>query len=112
MRTFFLIFFSLVVSLSKAQDNADYKVERDSVDRFFLLQGGRRTPFDTTQLRLSLQKKQGEQEALQAEINLLERIVILRRQVQVNKDESSTLLDIIDKARSAAVLNSKKSKGK
>lgn len=104
--------FALAAFVAQAQQTTDYKVERDTAGGFLLLQGGQRTPFDTATLQVNLKQKQEEQAALETEIQLLERLVVLRRQVQISKQEQNTLLDIITKARSAAVLPDTKSKGK
>lgn len=116
-KIFFTLSLILAALLAFAQQPAapDFKVERDTAGGFLLVQGGQRTPFDTTTLQNNLQQKRDEQLALETEIQLLERLVMLRRQVIVAKQEQTTLLDIIDKARKAPAIlpnTDKKAKGK
>lgn len=105
-----LIFFiqlSLLSICSNAQINGDYLVEkRDS--GFVLIQNGRTVPFDTTQVQTNLAQKADEVSTLETEIALLERLVMLRRQLSVARDEKRTLFDIIEKARKCENTSSKK----
>ncbi len=92
---------------ANAQIGGDYQVEkRDS--SFVLIQNGRTVPFDTAQVQANLAQKADEVNTLETEIALLERLVMLRRQMAVARDEKRTLVDIIEKARKCENTSSKK----
>lgn len=85
---------------------SDYLVEkRDS--GFVLIQNGRTVQFDTAQVQVNLAQKADEVSTLETEIALLERLVMLRRQLSVARDEKRTLIDIIEKARKCENTSSK-----
>lgn len=94
--------FGLFSSLATAQIAPDYQIEkRDSA--FVLIQNGRAVPFDTAQVQQNLVQKSDEVGALETEIALLERLVMLRRQLAVASEEKRTLIDIIEKARQCSI---------
>ncbi|MBK8968628.1 MAG: hypothetical protein R3D58_07060 [Saprospiraceae bacterium] len=85
----------------------DYQIEKQD-SSFFFVQNGLRVPFDTAQVQVNLIQKSDEVIALETEIGLLERLVVLRRQLAVAREEKRTLLDIIEKARKCETTSSKK----
>lgn len=88
----------LFSTIATAQIGSDYRVEkRDS--GFVLIQNGRAVPFDTVQVKQNLADKTDEAVVLDTEIGLLERLVMLRRQLALVREEKRTLSDIIEKAR-------------
>ncbi len=90
-----LLFFA---TASPAQTPADYQIElRES--GYVLIQNGRTVPFDTVQVQQNLMQKTEEATTLETEIGLLERLVVLRRQLALVREEKRTLSDIIEKAR-------------
>ncbi|MCC6460469.1 MAG: hypothetical protein IT260_08365 [Saprospiraceae bacterium] len=94
-----LIPFLLLSLFANAQAGSDYKIEkRDSVG-FVLLQNGITVPFDTAQVQTNLLQKTEEVGVIETEIGLLERLVMLRRQLAVAREEKRTLNDILEKAR-------------
>lgn len=96
-----LLIIALLAACFSATAQSEYRVERDSAGLFVLLQNGNKTPFDTAFVAASALKKQGEEADVKAEIDLLERLVLLRRQRAVIKEERNTLEDILKKARNA-----------
>lgn len=100
--TLFLFF----AQAATAQIAADYQIEkRDS--GFALIQNGRAVPFDTAQVQQNLVQKSDEVGALETEIALLERLVLLRRQLAVAREEKRTLIDILEKARQCIISTGK-----
>ena len=94
-----LIPFLLLSLFANAQTGSDYKIEkRDSVG-FVLLLNGRTVPFDTAQVQTNLLQKTEEVGVIETEIGLLERLVMLRRQLAVAREEKRTLNDILEKTR-------------
>lgn len=109
MKSLIFLLLTLVVfcTSAKAQIGGDYLVEkRDS--NFVLIQNGRTVQFDTVQVQVNLSQKTDEVNTLETEIALLERLVMLRRQLAVARDEKRTLIDIIEKARKCEKTSSKK----
>ena len=107
MKPLLFVPFLLLSIFASAQITTDYQVEnRDS--NFVLIQNGQRVPFDTAQVQVSLAQKSEEVTALETEIGLLERLVMLRRQLAVAREEKRTLFDIIEKARKCETPPSKK----
>jgi hypothetical protein len=100
MKPFVLAMLALLFSSisSFTQISGDYRVEKQD-SAFVLIQNGQRVPFDTAQVQVSFVQKSDEVSALETEIGLLERLVMLRRQLAVAREEKRTLLDIIEKAR-------------
>ncbi len=93
------IFFILATFFSLSlHAQAVYEVKRDSVG-FYMLSNSGQTRFDTAQVIQTIAKKREEQTAIDNEITLLERLVLLRRQAAANKNDETTLLDILEKAR-------------
>jgi hypothetical protein len=82
-----------------AQTAADYKIEKRDSLGYVLLQNGRTVPFDTAQVQTNLVQKSEEVATIETEIGLLERLVMLRRQLAVAREEKRTLNDILEKAR-------------
>ena len=106
MKPLLLVPFLLLSIFATAQTTTDYQVEsRDS--NFILIQNGQAVPFDTAQVQINLQQKTEEVSAIETEISLLERLVMLRRQLAVARDEQRTLVDIIEKARKCETPSSK-----
>ena len=89
-----------------AQTSSDYLIEKQD-SNFILIQNGRAVPFDTAQVQMNLRQKTEEVSAIETEISLLERLVMLRRQLAVARDEQRTLADIIEKARKCETPSSK-----
>lgn len=85
-----------------AMSQTDYKVERDTEGQFLLLQNGSKTVFDTAYVATSLDKKIKEEKAIQTEIDLIDRLILLRRQLAIVTDERKTLEDILKKSRDAS----------
>ncbi|MCB0534424.1 MAG: hypothetical protein KDD14_19645 [Saprospiraceae bacterium] len=101
-----IAFFFFFTQVATAQIAADYQIEkRDSA--FVLIQNGRIVPFDTAQVQLNLVQKSDEVGALETEIALLERLVLLRRQLALAREEKRTLIDIIEKARQCPISTGK-----
>jgi len=90
-----------------AQITGDYQVQMQD-SSFVLIQNGRTVPFDTAQVQANLVQKTDEVSALETEIALLERLVMLRRQLTVVREEKRTLIDIIEKSRKCENTSSKK----
>ncbi len=109
MKPFILSLLALLLSsmVSVAQISGDYLIEKQD-SAFVLIQNGQRVPFDTAQVQVSLAQKSEEVTALETEIGLLERLVMLRRQLAVAREEKRTLFDIIEKARKCETPPSKK----
>ena len=91
-----LLLMLLFGSLASAQSN--YTVTHDSTG-FKLLDDGQETPFDTAFVAATLKIKAEEETALQTEINLLEQLLLRRRQLAAVVEEKNTLQDIINQAR-------------
>lgn len=96
-----LIIAALLFVALAATAQTEYSVERDSVGRFLLLQSGQKTAFDTAYIAQSCAAKAKEEAAIKAEIDLIERLILLRRQVAVVGEEKRTLEDILKKSRNA-----------
>lgn len=99
MRLIFLIL--LLADSLCAAAQTEYSVERDTSGRFLLLQNGQKTIFDTAYVAQSLTSKVKEEAAIKTEIDLIERLILLRRQMAVIGDERKTLAEILKKARNA-----------
>ena len=96
------ILLALCLSLAaSAQNSAEYRVEKGEKD-FVLLQNGQYVVFDTLQVQTNLAQKTGEVSDLETEIALLERLILLRRQLVLAREEKRTLHDILEKARQCA----------
>jgi hypothetical protein len=94
-----LIPFLLLSLFATAQTGSDYKIEKRDSLGYVLLQNGRTVPFDTAQVQTNLLQKTEEVGVIETEIGLLERLVMLRRQLAVAREEKRTLNDILEKAR-------------
>jgi len=96
----FKVLFSFIALLicGAAHAQTNYTIERDSAG-FVMIQGGQATPFDTTTVRANIAQKEHQAAVIETEIQLLERLVLLRRQAAIVKEERNTLLDILEKAR-------------
>ena len=100
--------FLLLSLFATAQTGSDYKIEKRDSLGYVLLQNGRTVPFDTAQVQANLAQKTEEVGFIETEIGLLERLVMLRRQLAVAREEKRTLNDILEKARQCtAVIPSK-----
>ena len=91
--------FLLLSLFATAQTRSDYKIEKRDDLGYVLLQNGRTVPFDTAQVQTNLAQKSEEVGVIETEIGLLERLVMLRRQLAVAREEKRTLTDILEKAR-------------
>ncbi|MEZ4941835.1 MAG: hypothetical protein R3D58_13225 [Saprospiraceae bacterium] len=108
MKPFIAILLLLLCSnFGVAQISGDYLIEKQD-SAFVFVQNGLRMPFDTAQVHVNISTKMEEVSALETEIGLLERLVILRRQLSVAREEKRTLLDILEKARKCETTSSKK----
>ncbi len=86
-------------SMASAQNtNNNYQVKHDSTG-FKLIQDGQAIPFDTAFVAATLKTKAEEETAIQTEINLLEQLLLRRRQLAAVVEEKKTLQDIINQAR-------------
>ena len=94
-----IIPFLLLSLFATAQTGSDYKIEKRDSLGYVLLQNGRPVPFDTAQVQTNLAQKTEEVGVIETEIGLLERLVMLRRQLAVAREEKRTLNDILEKAR-------------
>ncbi|MCK6694661.1 MAG: hypothetical protein L6Q97_21500 [Thermoanaerobaculia bacterium] len=94
-----IIPFLLLSLFATAQTGSDYKIEKRDSLGYILLQNGRTVPFDTAQVQTNLAQKTEEVGVIETEIGLLERLVMLRRQLAVAREEKRTLNDILEKAR-------------
>ena len=102
-----IIPFLLLSLFATAQTGSDYKIEKRDSLGYVLLQNGRTVPFDTAQVLTNLAQKAEEVGVIETEIGLLERLVMLRRQLAVAREEKRTLNDILEKARQCTVPPSK-----
>lgn len=102
-----LIPFLLLSLFATAQTGSDYKIEKHDSLGYVLLQNGRTVPFDTAQVQTNLAQKSEEVGVIETEIGLLERLVMLRRQLAVAREEKRTLNDILEKARQCTLSPSK-----
>lgn len=94
-----LFFFLLTLSsICLHSQVLPYEVKRDSVG-FYMLSNGNQTRFDTAQVVQTLEKKQEETLSIENEIQLLERLVVLRRQLAATRNDENTLREILEKAR-------------
>ena len=91
--------FLLLSLFATAQTGCDYIIEKRDSLGYVLLQNGRTVPFDTAQVQTNLVQKSEEVGVIETEIGLLERLVMLRRQLAVAREEKRTLNDILEKAR-------------
>jgi len=89
----------LVLRPLRAQD---FKVERDTAGTFFLLSAGQRTAFDTAAVRVSLVRKASDEALLRSEVELLERLLTVRRQWAVVRDERDALAEILKQSQQCA----------
>ena len=106
MKSLLFLLSLFLATQATAQIAPDYQIEkRDSA--FVLIQNGRAVPFDTAQVQLNLMQKSEEVGALETEIALLERLVMLRRQLAVAREEKRTLIDILEKARQCSISGGK-----
>lgn len=94
-----IIPFLLLSLFATAQPGSDYKIEKRDSLGYVLLQNGRTVPFDTAQVQTNLVQKSEEVGVIETEIGLLERLVMLRRQLALAREEKRTLNDILEKAR-------------
>src|SRR5262245_506107 len=94
-----IIPFLLFSIFASAQTGSDYKIEKRDSLGYVLIQHGRTVPFDTAQVQVNLSQKMEEVTVLETEIGLLERLVMLRRQLAVAREEKRTLNDILEKSR-------------
>ena len=94
-----IIPFLLLSLFATAQTGSDYKIEKRDSLGYVLLQNGRTVTFDTAQVQTNLAQKTEEVGVIETEIGLLERLVMLRRQLAVAREEKRTLNDILEKAR-------------
>ncbi len=99
MKPLLFLFSTFLYFSAPAQTGSDYKIEKRDSLGYILLQNGRTVPFDTAQVQVNLAKKAEEVNAIETEIGLLERLVMLRRQLAVAREEKRTLNDILEKAR-------------
>ena len=99
--------FLLLSLFATAQTGSDYKIEKRDSLGYVLLQHGRTVPFDTAQVQTNLAQKTEEVGAIETEIGLLERLVMLRRQLTVAREEKRTLNDILEKTRQCTATPSK-----
>ena len=102
-----IIPFLLLSLFATAQTGSDYKIEKRDSLGYVLLQNGRTVPFDTAQVQVNLVQKTEEVNTIETEIGLLERLVMLRRQLAVAREEKRTLNDILEKARQCTLSPSK-----
>ena len=100
--------FLLLSLFATAQTGSDYKIEKRDSLGYVLLQNGRTVPFDTAQVQTNLLQKSEEVGVIETEIGLLERLVMLRRQLAVAREEKRTLNDILEKARQCTEVTSSK----
>jgi hypothetical protein len=99
----------LCLPLFSLAQTAEFKVELDTAGQYILIQDGKqRTPFDTAYVSQSLVSKSKDKAAIQTEIDLLERLVMLRRQLAIVSDERETLENILKKARNAKAIDTPK----
>ena len=94
-----LSFLLLSTALATAQTGTDYKIEKRDSLGYVLIQNGKTVPFDTVQVQTNLVQKTEEVGTIETEIALVERLVMLRRQLAVAREEKRTLNDILEKAR-------------
>ena len=99
MKPLILLLFLTLITQASAQTGSDYKIEKRDSLGYVLLQNGRTVPFDTAQVQTNLLQKSEEVGVIETEIGLLERLVMLRRQLAVAREEKRTLNDILEKAR-------------
>ena len=102
-----LLTFCCSVSIATAQTGTDYKIEKRDSLGYVLIQNGKTVPFDTAQVQTNLAQKTEEVGTIETEIALVERLVMLRRQLAVAREEKRTLTDILEKARQCTVPPSK-----
>ena len=102
-----IIPFLLLSLFATAQTGSDYKIEKRDSLGYVLLQNGRTVSFDTAQVQTNLAQKTEEVGAIETEISLLERLVMLRRQLAVAREEKRTLNDILEKTRQCTATPSK-----
>jgi hypothetical protein len=104
-----LLFLLLLTGIfqASAQTGSDYKIEKRDSLGYVLIQNGRTVPFDTAQVQTNLAQKTEEVNTIETEIALLERLVMLRRQLAVAREEKRTLNDILEKTRTCATAPSK-----
>lgn len=101
-------FFSIVALLLAGglalPAQTDYSITWDSTQNSFLMQQGKnQTKFDTGQVVINLAKGRETLGVIETEIQLLERLVLLRRQAAQVREENRTLEDILGKARAVAI---------
>lgn len=93
----------LVVFATVFAQAQDYQILPDTASHtpgaFLMLQGGQYTPFDTATVHQNILEKAQSIDAIETEIALLERLVVLRRQAAQAKQEQNTLLEILKRAR-------------
>lgn len=91
---------AFVATTAQAQD---YTILSDSTTgkpgTFLMIQGGQATPFDTVTVNQNIAQKSEDITAIETEIALLERLVLLRRQAAAAKVERNTLFEILKRAR-------------
>ena len=104
---FILLTLCCSISITSAQISGDYKIEKRDSLGYVLIQNGKTVPFDTAQVQVNLAQKTEEVGTIETEIALVERLVMLRRQLAVAHEEKRTLTDILEKARQCTVLPSK-----
>lgn len=80
----------------------DFKVERDTAGRFLLLSAGQRVAFDTAEVRRNWLRKASDEAALRQELELLERLLAVRRQWAVVRDERDALAEILKQSQQCA----------
>lgn len=108
MKSFLILLtFCCSVSIATAQISGDYKIEKRDSLGYVLIQNGKTVPFDTAQVQTNLVQKTEEVGTIESEIALVERLVMLRRQLAVAREEKRTLNDILEKARQCTVPPSK-----
>ena len=107
MKPLLFLFSTFLFFSASAQTGSDYKIEKHDSLGYVLLQNGRTVPFDTAQVQTNLVQKTEEVGTIETEIGLLERLVMLRRQLAVAREEKRTLNDILEKARQCTASPSK-----
>lgn len=89
----------MLICLAANAQTPTYSIERDSTGGFVMIQGAQVIPFDTATVRQNLTQKDQALQVVENEIALLERLVLLRRQAAMIREEQKTLSEILEKAR-------------
>lgn len=78
-----------------------FNVERDT-SGYYLLSQGQRVRFDTAEVRRNWARKVSDEAALRQEVELLERLLTIRRQWVTVRDERDALAEILKKSQECA----------